>query len=711
MDGFENLNISASNIFWGLLALILFGFFSFFIYKHTIPQVSGRLRISLTVIRTIILALIFFLLLEPVVSFNFRQQIEPETLVFVDNSNSIAERDSAARQNQIVSFLKGINSDGHIKARFYSFGRSVDSLPGNRTENIRLSEGRTNFSNITDFLRNYKGPVNSVVILSDGIINDGTDPTYDAEKLHIPIFTVGIGDSTERKNLRIYDILFNQFVYSGKPTTIETNILNSGFPNYNTRVSLYEENKLIDSKEIKLNESGFNQLNFTYNPAGGGEKKLSVSIQPLPGESTNADNDKTFYINVLSTKLKVGLIAGSPSADVSAVAEALERSKDIQVKKLVQTSLDRFWNNQNLNSIDSSAILFLIDFPALNTPKSILDKIVNEIGSKGKPFFFLYSGVVNNAQLSSMTKLLPFSTGPIKNERIQVEPAIDRAAFTSYFSTDNNQEKIWNNLPPVFQPSGQLSAKPGSTVLIKSTVRGIPTGNPLIVARNLGNQRSFSILAGDIWRWKLQTAESYPRFFYDLIDDIIKWLSVGSNKKQFSIMTDKKTYLPGEQVNFRAEFYDQRFLPVDSAKIEVQIFNKEKKYNLAFAPGNNGIYTAGFTPSTSGDFNYQGTAQLGQVKLNSDPGRFSFGTGQIERMETMMRSIFLKQLANSSNGQYYWIDNTIPLKKRLEEITLNSAKIKRVKNECRIWSNQWAMIIVVILFCVEWLIRKRTGML
>ena len=83
---------------------------------------------------------------------------------------------------------------------------------------------------------------------------------------------------------------------------------------------------------------------------------------------------------------------------------------------------------------------------------------------------------------------------------------------------------------------------------MKSAVRNIPIGNPLIVARNLGNQRSFSILAGDIWRWKLQTAETNPRFFYDLIDDIIKWLSIGSNKKQFSITTDKKNYLPGEQV-------------------------------------------------------------------------------------------------------------------------------------------------------------------
>jgi len=95
-------------------------------------------------------------------------------------------------------------------------------------------------------------------------------------------------------------------------------------------------------------------------------------------------------------------------------------------------------------------------------------------------------------------------------------------------------------LPPVSQATAKIQIKPGSNTLVTSKVKNIPIANPLVVTRSLGKQRAFAILAGDIWKWQLQTAEKYPEFFDNFINDIVKWLNLSSLQKQFSISTDKK---------------------------------------------------------------------------------------------------------------------------------------------------------------------------
>ncbi len=711
MNWFNSFSILTSgSILLILLFVILLAAFSFFVYKYTIPKVSSRLRTLLIILRALIFGLILFLIFEPALSFIQKEKIESMTYIYIDNSNSIAAKDSLNRIAQTISLIGDLDSSPGINAKFFSFGKKIDSLDPGQKKKINFRAQQTNFSNIIEHIKKNNAQINSVVILSDGIITDGIDPTYQAEKLQIPIFTIGIGDSTQKKDVEIYNVLFNQFIYAGKQTQIDVALKNYGFENKNTRVSFFEEKTLIESKDLTLSETGLDKVSFNYKPEAGGKKKLRVVVSPFEGEASAANNSRTFYLDVLDTKLKVCLIAGTPSADVSAIAKSISVDKNIQLKKLIQISQNKFWDNVKPTVIDSAELLFIVDFPSSNSSQALIDKISSAV-AQNKPFFFLLTGNVALAKLTEFEKSLPFSFSKSVNEFLQVQPDLNTESFSSYFSTENNQRNIWDNLPPVSQFATEFSSKPGSNVLVKSRVKNIPIGNPLIISRSLGKQRVLPILAGDIWKWQLQTAEKNPEFFDNFINDIVKWLSVSSQQKQFRVTTDKKIYSPSEEVEFTAEMYDQTFSPIDTANITLKVLSGSKTFDLTFSPTGNGLYSSTFLPVESGDYSFEGTAGFNGIKLKSETGRFSVGEVQIEKLDTRMRTDFLKLLANSSGGYYYTLENHTGLKDKLTRLNLNSSKEKISKNEYQLWSNEWVLIFIILLFAAEWFIRKRAGMI
>lgn len=693
-----------------ILFILILAVFSYFVYKYSIPKVSLGLRTFLMILRSLIFILILFLIFEPVLSLIQKDIVESKTYVYIDNSNSIASKDSLKKLEQTISLINDLNSTNGIKTKFYTFGKKIDSLEVEQSEKINFREPQTNFASIIENIKQNSSQINSAVILSDGIITDGIDPTYQAEKLHIPIFTIGVGDSALKKDIQIYNVLYNQVIYSDRLTTIEVAVKSYGFENRNTRVSFFEENKFIETKDLILSETGLNKIQFSYKPSSNGEKKLTVSISPLEGEASTKNNSRVFYLNVLDTKLQVCLIAGSPSADVSAIANALSTDKNIQLKKLIQISQNKFWKDVNPNVIDSADLLFLVDFPSDNTPQNLIERIFSTV-NRNKPFFFLLSSGVSLNRLSTFEKVLPFSFSSSISEFIQVQPDLNSESFSSYFSTSSNKKEIWNNLPYVTQFSTELSAKPGSNVLVSSKIKNIQIGNPLIVSKNIGDQRVLTILAGDIWRWQLQTAERNPEFFDNLMNDIVKWLNVSSQQKQFRISTDRKNYSPGEGIELKAELYDNTFSPVDTAKISLQLFFNSKTIEQNFAPVGNGIYTSLFVPSESGDFSFEGTARLNGSILKSEKGRFNVGGIQIERLDARMRVEFLKLLSNSTNGDYFSFDDYSGLKEILIKLNQYPSKEISNKSDYQLWTNEWILFLIISLFALEWFIRKRTGMI
>lgn len=710
MLALENIRLSLSGNIWIyiLLAALLI-VFSVFIYRYTLPKVSQGLKLLLTIIRALILVLILLLIFEPLLSISSRSSEKKSTLLLIDNSRSISAKDSTKRSESIQNLISKLNSEGTLNLRVFSFGKKIDSLAAGEPK-LSFDEQLTNYSSLIDFFKKNEASANSAVLISDGIITEGSNPSYQFEKMQFPMFTVGIGDSTTKHDVEIFDIKHNKFIYAGSQTKIQVTIRQTGFDGKQTRASLFEEGKLIDSKDVLLSGSGINQVEFLYDPKDGGEKKLSVSLSPITGEFSQLNNSKIFFVTVLDTKVKIALVSGSPSADVSAIAKALESDKNIQVNKFIQISRDKLWDNKKSNSLDSSSVLFLIDFPSANFPQQLMNQVLAKI-EKGTPFFISLSFSSDFGKLKLFEKHLPFFIRNISQDAFQVQPEIQKSEFASSFSQIGNSIAIWNNLPPVYQSSAEILPKPESKVIVKSKVREAILNSPLITVRSIGNQRSFSINASNYWRWSLQTSESNPDFFRNFVNEIVKWLSLSGNKKQFTVTANKKIYSPGEQVDFTAELYDNAFNPIDTAQVSLSISQAGNKNELIMTPQGNGIYTASYTPDSQGDFITAANTKLNSSSIAPASSRFSVSASSLELLDTKMRVDYLKLLANSANGKYFSIEEDSSLLKYLIDAAKRRDEGILTKSEFELWNYSWMLGTIIFLFGIEWFLRKRFGMI
>ncbi len=716
MFNFEkiSINLSFPSIYF-FLFLILLAAYAVYVYRYTIPVISTPKKIFLVFLRILALILLLFVFFQPILTLAKKKVLEPVNLIFLDNSRSIKIKDGTKRTQTVVDFVKGLQQNNLAgNSPLYTFGSKVSKLNYDSLKKLNFSEGSTNFADIFSTAAKVDKNISSIVIVSDGVINDGNNPLHTAEKLNIPVFTVGVGDTTTRNDVEVKNVLYNQMIYAKTPTQIAAVVTNTGFAGKNVTVYLYENDALVEQKNITLNADGIQDVNFTYTPQSDGEKKLAVVISKTQGEFTYANNRKVFYIHVLSNKVKVLLIAGSPSSDVAFIRNTLKSDANFEVNSIIQVAQDKFVEKNNRQElIDSANVIFLVGFPSAVTPPQLFQKVFKEISDKDKPYFITLSDGTDFTKLRTMQTELPFTIGNVNSDYLEVQPDISGMQLDNPLLQNNaaNVLDAWNNLPPVYQPNADLKAKPESKIVSRVKINNIPMNKPLILTESLGSKKSIAVLAKDIWRWKLETVPKNLDLFDRFIISSVKWLNTKENYRKVTIKTSKKLYSLGDQVDFSAQVYDQTFNPVSDADVKVNVNHEGQTYQVNLNSIGNGLYEGTFQTNKAGDYTFTGSAVQNGNKLGSDKGKFNIGEVDIEMINPQMNYSFLSLLANQTGGKFYYNSHYNNLYPVLKELNKKSSKNKIEVSDISLWSNEWLLTIVIFLFALEWFFRKRAGML
>ncbi len=716
MFNLEKISLNFSQPpFYFFIFLILLAGYSFYVYRYTIPQTSSPKRLFLALIRALALSLLLFIFFEPVLTLAKKKILEPVNLIFIDNSRSIQINDGMNREGTERNFISDLkNNNLSNSSELFTFGSKVSGLRYDSLQKLNFSEGTTNFSKIFSSVNEDGKNIASIVIVSDGDITEGNDPTSIASKLGVPIYTIGVGDTSSRNDVWIKNVLANDFIYAETPTSIAATISNTGFANKNITATLYENGIQAAQQNVLLSADGVQNVNFSYTPKTSGEKKLTVALSETKGEFTFANNKKIFYINVLSNKVKILLLAGSPSSDLSFIKNTLKEDKNLSVNSYTQVTEDHIVERDfNPKAIDSTNIFFLIGFPSKNTPEDLFRKVVNEISQNDKPFFILLSGTTDFQRLKELQAELGFSYQNINSDYLEVQPNISAGEENNPL-LQNNADNIldaWNNLPPVYQQNVDFKSKPESEILSEVKINNVPITKPLILTSRLGTKKSISVLAKDIWRWKLGMAAKSSDLFDRFILSSVKWLNAKEENKQVTIKTTKKVYSLGEDVDFTAQVYDQTFNPVSDAEVSVNISGGGNNSEINLNSIGNGLYTGTFQTNNSGDYSFKGAASLDGKNIGNDKGSFNLGETDIEMMNTRMNYDFLNLLSNQTDGKFFYNSNYHELFGMLRQLDKRSSKDKIETSEIYLWSDTTLLIAAIILFGIEWFFRKRWGML
>lgn len=708
-----SLNLSYSSVLFAL-GIIIALLYAYYVYRYTLPPVTAFKRILLALLRGATLILLLFIFFEPILSMTKKEISEPVNLIFIDNSKSITIDDGTDRVNNVKRITdEFIRKTSESNTKLFTFGNNISILDRSSSIQLDFSETSTNFLNIFKEADPSKRNIASITIVSDGVVTDGSNPIYTAQQKAIPVFSIGIGDSSRKNDIEVRSVLYNDLIYAETPTTILGTIINRGFGGQNVLVSLYENDIPLEQRNMILDESGTNNIAFDYLPKSSGEKKLSLSVSELKDESSYANNKKIFFVNVLSNKIKVMIVGGYPTADLTFIKNTLSSDDNITVSTLTQIRANQFIEGNQLNKIDSADIFFLIGFPTKETPAEALNQISKRISENNIPFFFSLSSDIDITKLGALQQYLPFTVSQIDNIYQQVQPEIQINESNNPLLQNNavNPVAAWNNLPPVLQPRLVVNPKPESKIIARIKTDNVPRPTPLLLTRSLGNKRSLALIAKDFWKWKLQTATRKSDLFDSFILNSVRWLNVTDEFKKVKVTTQKKVFASGEDVEFSARVYDDAMNPVVNADLKVIVSKGEDKFEINLNSVGSGLYEGKIQLKNPGDYSFSGEAKFNGNILGTDKGIFNIGEIDIEMINPRMDYEFLNLLADETGGEYFNYDEIATLIDELNKISAQTVKEKLVTSEISLWSSEWLLMLAILFLALEWFIRKRAGML
>ena len=696
---------------------------SLFVYRSTVPPVSSVKRYALISLRSIGLFLLFLLLGEPLLSLVTHSVDQPIIAVLVDNSQSMTIPDRAGRRDGTLKLIlrsdvwKKISKDGRLT--YSIFDAKARNLSAIADDSLTLKGEETN---IADALKSVKqtsatSNLQAVVLITDGNSTIGMNPLYEAEELGVPVFTIGVGDTIEQKDLLIRKVLTNEIAYAGTKVPVNVTVHSAGFGGERVQVSLRNGATILDEKSLTLDIGTHDYLvplSFVIEKEG--MQKFTAEVSNLPEEITPQNNRMNFFMKVLKSKLRVALIAGTPSQDAAFIRRSMASDKNIDITAFIEQNDGRFYENTlNADTIKTFDCVVLVGFPTEHSNSRTLQMVL-DAASVEQPFLIILSRTIDFGKLHTLDPLLPFTVESVASNELQVfatVPETQRNNPILKISTSSNTVEVWSKLPPVFHQQGNFRSKIESEVLATVRLQSIQLADPFIVARKVNKNKSLAVLGYGLWRWNMlsDAGSGADQMLAHFVGNAIHWLTTQEDSRRIRVQSSKHVYTTQDAVEFTAQVYDDNYQPRDNAQIEVHVQNESETSSIVLNSLGSGQYQGEFESLRESEYKFTATVMVNGAAIGSDQGTFSVGGLNAEFIETRMNKSLLQQIAAQTGGRYYDSGN---FESFSHDVTMMpSFKPRDISKsaEIEIWNSRWMLALVVFIFALEWLLRKRNGML
>ncbi len=723
-----HLNLSGNALLFILLLIGLAGL-TWFVYRYTVPPIANWFRRLLKLLRIAALVIIIFILFEPVLSLSWYKTDSPIVAVLLDHSASMSLTDEGqARSSRARAIIRSEQFQRIAKANrieYYQFDHQLSPLDFSQLDSVRFDGNGTNISAALRRLKekNVDRYMTAVVLVSDGINNLGENPANLADEFDIPVFPIGIGQPTEQRDVLVAKTTTNQITYANNQVPVEVSVRAFGFAGQKVEVQLWSQSELLDSKWVSIDRDPFETMvRLHYNPKEPGLQKYSIKIPGLNDELTLLNNQSSFYTQVLKSKLKLLLLAGAPDPDLKFIVRNLSADPNIEIDQWVVKKAPQFYQGEfpnDPNRLVGYDAIILQNYPVKNSSAQVMQTIKAALAAHQIPVMFFAGNGLDLSLLMSLQEYLPIASAGSSAEELLVIARLSGAGLhhpiTRIVDDEFENQQYWQNLPPIYLSLTRTTLHPGSEVVLEMDLQqtllrsSFVQPPPLVVARKLGQQKSIAFLGYGIWRWDLlmwgigRSNETFNK----LLSNSIRWLITREDTRPVRIFPTQTIFREGQAVTFNAEIYYEDYRPRDGVEVKVTIQGSERSFDFSLNGIGNGKYEGSLPALSAGDYSYRGAAIFNNRELGTDQGKFSVEPYSLEFLQTRRNDQLLQQLAMKTGGKFLTetdYDELPELLKFPVQKTLQSREIQ-------LWNRLIWLIAAVALLGLEWLLRKRTGML
>jgi len=725
------------SVFGVLFLLAGFTAVLWWLYRRTTIQISNVFKGTLVALKFVAIALLVFILLEPVISVSTVTPRKSSLLLLVDDSRSMSIKDvarttrSAAAADLLGTEVEpGLMSalSENFKLQLYKF--SSDVYPIAAGEQL-LADG-----DVTDLAAGLEraaelaelGAVSGVVLLSDGVNTGDQDPLEMAGILRsqgLPIFTVGIGSETS-KDVELSKVTANHSVIENSVIELSALIKKRNYAKQDVELELREAGSIIKKQTVSL-EGDATRTSLSFSPQKSGFVTYSLNITPLQDESVAENNSQTFLVDNRNKRARILYVEGYPRAEFKYLRRAVDQDVSIELVSLLRTGPEKFYrqgieNQDELKSgypktkkrlFEYDAIIFG-SIEAAFFSESELENTVDFVSQRGGGFMML------GGAHSLIARMLPVSLSPSDRRgpsssstfrdkfRPVLTPQGARNPILQLSPTSEENRRLWETLPELegYHPLGE--PKPGATVLAVHPLSEPRHPKVILAQQRFGRGRTMVWASSSSWLWQMGMPHedmSHERFWRQLL----RWLALDA-PHPIETHLDKDIYVPHEQVSLTVDVRDSAYVPIEDAEIKARVIKPSGEVvEVPFHWSSNGkvAYVAAYHPDEEGLYRVEISAYSprGQF-LGESESAFVVEPSKREFTNAQLQTSLLKRIAEVSGGKYYDLNAADRLP---DEISVRQGTYSKLV-EYDLWDMPLLFLLLTLILSVEWYVRRSRGL-
>lgn len=602
---------------------------------------------------------------------------------------------------------------------------------------------------LTDLCTGIKGhladaaddlPGRAVVLFTDGQHNRGPSPLEMAQlfgRTDWPLFVVGMGAHKRPRDLSVQAVEAPASVdrddrLAGAITLSDDMPVGQPFT-----VRILDGREVVWEETFKTKGSGKRRLPFDFSVSDVVARKqkamqrqvdalslpvtLTVAIDPVSGETRRDNNTRDLTFRAVVHGRKILLLDGRPRWEWRYIHNLFARDQQWRIDALVASGDGQWRSGEGDGAFPADArSLFLYawiivgDIPPDSFAPEQLTWLRDFVEKRSGAILFIdgQRQHLKKYEDTPLGPLLPVSwdagvTGFVPEHLALTATGRSLAALRIEQDARRNQA-IWPMLPAPHWIA-PVSALPGTEVMAEAVKAGQTA--PLLVFRRFGGGRILYAGFDATWRWRYNVADRYHERYWHNLAGWLMERAFAVQDRHVSLDAGGPVYQQGDRVMIRARLRDRQGMPLGQAGAEAVFYRQKEKIlfvPLSEAEGRGGLYLGDVAGLAPGDYQVGIRVEgLSELALKAVTPISIKPLQSPEWSDLTCNESLLRAMAEASGGRYLREEEAGELAGLLAP--LSQGKI--VEDETHLDRSFWLFIPLILLFTLEWLIRKRTGML
>ncbi len=631
------------------------------------------LRWGLAALRFAAVSAIAFLLLAPTVRRTVHERQRPLVVLAEDRSSSVS-----------------------------AMHRAGDEIPADQLQNQLEGDFRLLYTSNNDnpehtdlgALLDVPRDAAAVVLFSDGLHNRGQSPVSVAEDLGMPVYTVAVGDTTQRNDAWLSHLRTNRIAYRNSEMTVEVTVNAVGLAGQKADLWVNgSSGRTVAIQSITYTDNHFSTTRTLTIPIGDktGLQRYDVYLDELREESPMGNNHLAFYVDVIDNRQQVVIIGAAPHPDLSALKQAVESNPNYEATMLLASEIH---NSETKNQKPEFTLAILHNLP---TATLTIPEAVKEL-----PQMYVIGMQTDLPRFNAMKTGLEIVSRVKKGSELT---AVYNDGFT-LFQFDRGDGEALEQLPPLTAPFGEAKAGEGVQSLLTGRLGNIDSRQPLVAATSQGGRRRVFVWGEGLWRWRLGdylNSQSHGHFDR-MVGQLVNFAAQQEGRERFRVEAER-IYSTMDKVQLKGQLYNESYEPINTPEATLTLTGDSiKSADFTFARQGDG-YALNLGTLPAGTYRYTANTILDGQKLSAE-GTFAIEETNFELATLTADHTLLRTISAATGGSMFFPDDMDALEAELRKI---KPVIHTHTRHSELLTLPLVLALILLLLAAEWVMRKYHG--